>query len=370
MRASLRPRRVGQAIAFLAGAALSVLVLVAPAAADPKTAYDVTRLTANLPNAAANFDPNLRNGWGLDASATSPWWVADNASNLATLYNASGTPVPTPGPLVVNVPGAPTGLVFNRAMPSFQVSAAGASGSAVFLFDGERGEIRGWNPGVPPPPTSTETEVGFASPDGAIYKGLAIRANPARLYATDFHNGRVDVFDGTFTRINTPGQFNDPSLPPGFAPFGIQNIGDQIFVTYAKQDADAEDDVAGQALGFVDVFDRNGALLDRVAQRGQLNAPWGLAMAPDDFGTYSGDLLVGNFGDGNIDAFTQNANRTWHPAGQLRGADHQPIKIDGLWSLQFGHGALANNGPQNTLFFTAGPNDEIDGLFGSIRAAP
>ena len=174
MRASLRPRRVGQAIAFLAGAALSVLVLVAPAAADPKTAYDVTRLTANLPNAAANLDPNLRNGWGLDASATSPWWVADNASNLATLYNASGTPVPTPGPLVVNVPGAPTGLVFNRAMPSFQVSAAGASGSAVFLFDGERGEIRGWNPGVPPPPTSTETEVGFASPDGAIYKGLAI----------------------------------------------------------------------------------------------------------------------------------------------------------------------------------------------------
>jgi uncharacterized protein (TIGR03118 family) len=367
--ASHRSHRVGQAIAFLAAAALTVLALAAPAAAAPKTAYDVTRLTANLQDAAANLDPNLRNGWGLDASATSPWWVADNQTNKSTLYNASGMPFPTPVPLVVNVPGAPTGLVFNRASSDFQVSAGGATLPAVFLFDGEGGEIRGWNPGVPPPPTSTDTEVGFSSP-GAIYKGLAIATNPARLYATDFHNARVDVFDGSFTPINTPGAFTDPNLPAGFAPFGIQNIGDQIFVTYAKQDADAEDDVAGQGLGFVDVFDRNGVLLDRVAQRGQLNAPWGLAMAPDDFGTYSGDLLVGNFGDGNINAFTQNANGTWRPAGQLRGADdHKPIKIDGLWALQFGHGA-PNNGPQNTLFFTAGPNDESDGLFGSITAAP
>ena len=370
MRASLRSRRVGQVIASLAVVGLTALALAAPAAADPKTAYDVTRLTANPPNPAANPDPNLRNGWGLDASATSPWWVADNQTNLSTLYNASGVPQP----LVVNVPGAPTGLVFNRATPSFVVSAGGASAPAVFLFDGEGGEIRGWNPTVPPPvppaTASTDTEVGFASPDGAIYKGLAIATNPSRLYATDFHNGRVDVFDGNFTPINTPGQFTDPNLPAGFAPFGIQNIGDQIFVSYAKQDADAEDDVAGQGLGFVDVFDRNGVLLDRVAQRGQLNAPWGLAMAPDDFGTYSGDLLVGNFGDGNINAFTQNPNGSWHPAGQLRGSDHKPVKIDGLWALQFGHGALANNGPQNTLFFTAGPNNENDGLFGTITAAP
>ena len=369
MRASLRSRRVGHVIACFAVAALTALALAAPAAADPKTGYDVTRLTANPPNPAANPDPNLRNGWGLDASPTSPWWVADNQTDLSTLYNASGTPQS----LVVNVPGAPTGLVFNRATPSFVVSAGGASAPAVFLFDGEGGEIRGWNPNVPPPvppaTTSTDTEVGFASPDGAIYKGLAIAANPARLYATDFHNGRVDVFDGNFTPINTPGQFTDPKLPAGFAPFGIQNIGDQIFVSYAKQDADAEDDVAGQGLGFVDVFDRDGVLLDRVAQRGQLNAPWGLAMAPDDFGTYSGDLLVGNFGDGNVNAFTQNPNGSWHPAGQLRGSDHKPITIDGLWALQFGHGALANNGPQNTLFFTAGPNDENDGLFGTITAA-
>jgi len=366
---SLRSRRVDRAIASLVVAALAVLAFAASAAADPKTVYDVTRLTANPPNPAANPDPNLRNGWGLDAGPTTPWWVADNQTNLSTLYNATGVPQP----LVVNVPGAPTGLVFNRASPDFPVSAGGVTAPAVFLFDGEGGEIRGWNPGVPPqmpPAPSTDTEVGFASPDGAIYKGLAIATDPSRLYATDFHNGRVDVFDGNFVPINTPGAFTDPSLPAGFAPFGIQNIDDQIFVSYAKQDADAEDDVAGQGLGFVDVFDRNGMLLDRVGQRGQLNAPWGLAKAPDDFGTYSGDLLVGNFGDGNINAFTVNANGKWHPAGQLRGSDHnQPIKIDGLWALQFGHGA-ANNGPENTLFFTAGPNDENDGLFGSITAAP
>ena len=368
MRARLRSRRVCHAMAALAAASLTVLAFAAPAAAAPKTGYDVTNLTSNQAGVANHQDPNLQNAWGLAAGPNTPWWVADQLSDVSTDYTEDGANLP----LVVNVPGGPTGVVFNstlsNASTSFPVSAGGTTAPAFFLFDGEDGVIRGWNPGVPPPPTSTQTEVGFSSPDGAIYKGLTISANPVRLYAADFHNGRVDVFDGNFGQINTPGQFTDPNLPAGFAPFGIQIIGGQIFVSYAKQDADAEDEIAGQGLGFVDVFDLNGALLDRVASRGQLNAPWGLALAPSNFGTYSGDLLVGNFGDGNINAYAKNPNGTWHPAGQLRDSDHKLIKIDGLWALQFGHGIQGVNGPTNTLFFTAGPDDETNGLFGSITA--
>ena len=361
--------RLPHALAALAVSALALGALVAPAAAAPKTAYTVTNLTSDIPGMAANTDSHLQNSWGLDAGPTTPWWVSDNQTNVATLYNASGVAQfpPPAGPLVVDVPGGPTGLVFNRTNSSFTImDSSGDTGKAFFLFDGEDGVIRGWNPNLPPPPFSTQSQVAVPNSTGAIYKGLAISANPDRLYAADFHNGTVDVFDGSFTPIHNPGQFTDPDLPPGFAPFGIQNIGDQIFVAYAKQDADAEDDVAGQGLGFVDVYDRDGSFLQRVATRGQLNAPWGLAVAPNDFGRFSGDLLVGNFGDGTIHAFAQNSDGTWHPAGTLRGADHKPITIDGLWALQFGKGATTVNGPTNTLFFTAGPNDENDGLFGTI----
>jgi uncharacterized protein (TIGR03118 family) len=201
---------------------------------------------------------------------------------------------------------------------------------------------------------------------GAIYTGLAI-ANGDRLYAADFHNNKIDVFDGDFMPVTSPGAFADPNLPAGFAPFDVQNVGGRILVSYAKQDAAREDEVAGQGLGFVDAFDTSGAFLGRVATRGQLNAPWGMAQAPAGFGRFAGDLLVGNFGDGEINAYEPQSDGSFERVGLLKSADGKPIVIDGLWALQFGHGA-ANNGPTDTLFFTAGPDDESHGLFGSITA--
>jgi uncharacterized protein (TIGR03118 family) len=275
--------------------------------------------------------------------------------DVSTLYTADGTPFPPPPatPLVVGVPNAPTGLVANSG-PGFVVG----SGSALFIFSTEEGKILAWNGSL-----GTQAQVVANRNVGAIYKGLAIAGN--RLYATDFHNGRVDVFNSNFGFEPMPGAFVDPGIPAGFAPFGIQEIGGDLFVTYAKQDADAEDDVHGQSLGFVDAYDTNGVLLSRVVTRGQLNAPWGLALAPDDFGPFSGDLLVGNFGDGEINAYEPQSDGTYERVGALAGADHRTIRIDGLWALQFGHGTV-NNGPTNTLFFTAGPAEESHGLFGKI----
>src|SRR5438093_3296841 len=324
--------------------------LVIPAVAAPANTYSVNVLVSNMPGAAPTTDPNLVNAWGLTASPTSPWWVADNGTNVSTLYRANGTIVP----LVVQVPGRPTGAVFWSS-----------TARAVFVFDTEAGQIRGWHPSQ-----GNQTVVlADRSAVGAIYKGLAIASTPAgdRFYATDFHNGRVDVFDANFDLITSPGAFVDSRLDDSYAPFGIQTIGSRIFVTYAKQDADAEDEEAGQGRGFVDVYDTSGSLLARVAQRGQLDAPWGLALAPANFGGFGGDLLVGNFGDGQINAYAELANGQFEHRGELREADGGSLSIDGLWALQFGHGS-ANNGPTNALFFTAGPNDESDGLFGSITA--
>jgi len=331
--------------------ALFVTILVfgaLPAAAAVDNVYTVHPLVSNVPGMATFVDPNLVNGWGLAASSTSPWWVSDNGTNESTLYRADGTQVP----LIVQVPIKPTGLVFW----SF-------TRRAVFVFDTEAGQLRGWHPSQ-----GNQTVVlADRSADGAIYKGLAYAATSSgdRFYATDFHNARVDVFDGNFAIVNTPGAFVDPNIPAGWGPFGIQTIGSRVFVTYGLQDEEAEDEVSGQALGFVDVYDTGGALLARVAQHGQLNAPWGLALAPDNFGRFSGDLLVGNFGDGQINAYEELENGHFAHRGELRDATGKSISIDGLWALQFGHGA-PNNGPTNTLFFTAGPNDEANGLFGSI----
>jgi uncharacterized protein (TIGR03118 family) len=305
-------------------------------------------------------DPDLINPWGLVSSPTSPWWVADNGTARATIYRAEGQKQG----LIVEVPGAPTGLVFNADTSAFML---GETGRAFFIFDSEDGTISAWNPSA-----GTQAVVVFTSPDAAVYKGLAIAATAAgpRLYATNFRAATVEVFDGSFTPVD-PGTFADPTIPAGYAPFGIQTIGDVVYVTYALQDEDKEDDVAGQGNGFVNAFDTAGNLLGRVAERGQLNAPWGIAWAPDDFGQFSGHLLIGNFGDGRILAFNpdkQLGNGRHQYKGFLHSAGGAPLKIEGLWALQFGHGN-ANSGNTNDLYFTAGPDDEEGGLFGFLSVA-
>jgi uncharacterized protein (TIGR03118 family) len=344
--------------ATAAAFALAILIaggLPAAAAGASDNVYTASNLVSDVSGMAANIDPNLVNAWGLTSLPGSPWWVADNGSDVSTIYRADGT---TARP-AVHVPGAPTGAVSNTGS-SFVVSNGTTSGPALFLFATEDGTILGWNPTVDP-----NNAVVAVPASGAIYKGLALAGDT--LYATDFHNARVDIFDGSFHPMNTPGAFVDPAIPAGYAPFGIQNVDGALVVTYAKQDADAEDDVAGQGLGFVDRFSTSGVLLDRVATHGQLNSPWGIAKAPANFGRFSGDLLVGNFGDGEISAFEPQSDGTFELVGQLRTSDRKVLSIDGLWALQFGKGTM-NNGPATTLFFTAGPDDETHGLFGTITA--
>lgn len=320
--------------------------------------YEQRNLVSDGTVPAQLIDPDLKNAWGLAASATSPWWVADNGTDLSTLYN--GNTGAKQG-LVVQVSGAPTGLVFNSTT-GFPVNGSPAR----FIFSGEDGGIRAWNPSVG---TVAALMIDNSGTE-AIYKGLAVAATAAgpRIYATNFHAATVEVYDGDWDPV--PGGFIDPALPEGFAPFGIQNVNGTIYVTYAMQDEDKEDDVAGPGLGFVDAYDTEGNLLRRVASGGVLNAPWGIALAPDAFGKFSNELLIGNFGDGKIHAFTPGkleGNGQYQLHGQLHSADGKPLEIDGLWALQFGNGASA--GPVTTLFFTAGPADEEGGLFGSLEVA-
>ena len=308
-------------------------------------------------------DADLVNGWGLSRSPTSPWWVADNGTDQSTLYTANGTKLG----LKVAIPGgAPTGTVFNPG------AAAGDFHGDAFLFDGEAGLITGWRSAL-----GTTAEIGNADFAGtAVYKGLAIGTadvggGPAPyLYATDFHDRRIDIFDRTFAAQHWPGAFIDRRLPRGYAPFGIQNLttkaGSMLFVTYGKTQPGSNDERSGPGLGIVDAFATNGRFLGRVATRGSLDAPWGLAMAPADFGRFSGDLIVGNFGDGRLHAYHWDGEE-WEQAGALRAVDHRPIVIDGLWGIAFGGGInVANNGAANTLFFAAGPNEEKGGSFGTI----
>jgi uncharacterized protein (TIGR03118 family) len=343
---------------------LAVVVLAVAAAAGGAGA----RETANVYNVrplvsdggatpAAATDASLVNAWGLSAGPTTPWWTANNGTNTSTLYNGAGSKAA----LTVAVAGGPTGTVFNGNAADFVVSQNGKSGAARFLFSTEAGTILGWSPAV----NGTTAVVGVdRSSAGAIYKGLATVSD--RLYAADFHNGRIDVFDASFNPVATSG-FKDAQVPSGFAPFGIQALGGNVFVTYAKQDAAAKDDVAVPGQAYVDEFTPDGQLVARIVNSGKknapLNAPWGLALAPADFGVFGGDLLVGNFGNGRISAYTQRGSK-WVYKGQLRIADGTPIAIDGLWAIAFGNGAAA--GPTNALYFLAGPGQEQHGLYGSI----
>lgn len=333
------------------GAAL--VVVAAPASAQ--TGYDQTNLVSDIPGLARVTDPSLVNPWGMASSATSPWWVSDNGSDLSTLYN--GNTGAKQG-LVVDIPSAaPTGLVFNNTADFLLPSG----GKSLFIFSTETGHIAAWNG------AQGTTAISMAAPTGAVYKGLAIgTANSASyLYAADFVQGKVQVFNSTFGTTNTlTGNFTDPGLPSGYAPFGIKNLGGKIYVTYAQQSGIPGDidEVHGAGKGFVDVFDTNGNLLNRVASGGSLNAPWGLTIAPSNFGDFSNDLLVGNFGDGTINAFDPTS---FAFEGQLRDVNGNPIVIDGLWDLNFGNGA--NAGLKNSLYFSAGINDENDGLVGFLH---
>jgi uncharacterized protein (TIGR03118 family) len=315
--------------------------------------------------AADNTDPNLVNGWGIAFNPFGPVWVADNGTGVSTLYDGAGKPQP----LVVQIPppanatgnGKPTGIVFNGST-GFTVSQGGVSGPSRFIFATEDGAIAGWAPNVDA--THAIRVVDNSTASGAVYKGLALSAggSGALLYAADFHNNRIDVFDSSFKAVTlSAGAFSDPGLPSGFAPFGIQAINGDIYVAYAKQDDAKHDDVPGQGLGYVSVFDPNGKLIRRVVSQGALNAPWGMVLAPAGFGAFSNRLLVGNFGDGTINAYDL---ATGDFVGTLMDSNQKPIQISGLWGIAFGNGFASQ--PVNTLFFAAGPGDEQHGLYGRI----
>jgi uncharacterized protein (TIGR03118 family) len=358
-------------------AALPVLLAAATSdatAADGR-AFVQTNLVSDQPGVALTTDPNLVNAWGLVAGPTTPWWVSDNGTGLSTLYNGAGAIVP----LVVTVPApagspagtvsTPTGIAFNGTS-GFVVSNGTASGPAAFIFSTEDGTISGWSPAVDRT-HAILTNDNSAGGSGAVYKGLAIATNSQSqqlLLATNFRSGRVDVFDSTFKPVPAQGAaFVDRFLPAGFAPFGIATIQGRVFVTYARQNATRDGDVAGVGNGFVDVFDGDGRLLHRVASRGVLDSPWGLALAPAGFGAFAGDLLVGNFGNGRIHAFRLDGDGDLDAGrfeGTMMSAGGGPLVIDGLWALQFGNGAAA--GPATTLFFTAGPDGETHGLLGTL----
>ena len=342
------------------------LVISAALPALASTVYVQQNLVSDIPGLANSTDPDVVNPWGLSSSSTSPWWVNDNGTGLATLYNGSGVKqglvVTIPPPIGGTPPSAPSGQVFNNTS-SFALPGGSAS---LFVFATEDGTISAWN-GAQGTTAVLEAD---NSASGAVYKGLAIGNNGSGdfIYAANFNAGTIDVFDTHFSQVTQPpSAFTDPNLPAGYAPFNIANLNGRLYVTYALQNAAKHDDVAGPGNGYVDVYDLNGNLLDRLISNGPLNSPWGLAVAPALFGSFSNDLLVGNFGDGMINAFNP---ATGAFLGDLTDASGNPIQIEGLWGLAFGNGA--NAGPTSTLFFTAGIGNgepvESHGLFGDIAA--
>ncbi|MEO7599045.1 MAG: TIGR03118 family protein [Opitutus sp.] len=322
--------------------------------------YQQTNLVSDVPGLAPVTDPNLVNPWGLARSATSPWWTANNGTGTSSLYNGLGAKlallvtVPTaPGG---TPPSAPTGIVAN-ATSDFKV---GPNQPARFIFATEDGTISGWNPAA----NLTNAILKVNRSGWAVYKGLAIGqfGGANYLYAANFLGGTVEVFNSNYDPVSFgPDAFRDWTLPAGFAPFNVQAIGDRIYVAYAKRDAEGIDEVAGHGNGYVNAYSMNGVLQLRLHSGYWMNAPWGLALAPANFGRFSNLLLVGQFGSGQIAAFDP-ANG--HFRGLLRGQPSRALNIDGLWALSFGNGA--NAGPVNTLYFTAGPEDEVHGLFGTI----
>ena len=335
-----------------------------PSTLTPIPGFTQTNLIADLPGVATLTDPNLQNPWGIAFSPNGAFWLADNNSNLATFYSGgkvAGT-ITNDDPTGVQIPfGSPSGQVFNGTT-GFQVSNGTTTAPALFIFCSETGWIDGWSPSV----SSSQAEASVdLSGVGAVFKGLAIGSNASGnyLFATDFANAKIDVFDTNYNQATLSGSFTDPNIPSGFAPFGIQNINGTLYVTYAKQDATKHDDSKGPGNGYVDSFDTNGNLLGRLISRGNLNSPWGLTIAPTSFGQAGGMLLVGNFGDGKINVYNPS---TGTYVGTLATANSAPIVIGGLWGLTFGNGG--SGGDTTSLYFSSGPDSETHGVFGRLNA--
>ncbi len=339
----------------------------------PAVAYAQTNILSDIPGMAPNTDSHLLNPWGLSYAPGGPFWVSDNNGGVTTVYNSQGVSelnaikIPPPAGSPAGSMGTPTGTVYNSNGSAFDVTANGASGSSLFIFATEDGTIAGWSPSVDNGTQAVIAVDNSSNPsagNGAVYKGLAIgtdSSNRLLLYAANFRAGTIDVFDQNFKPTTVSGGFADPTIPQGFAPFNIQDLNGKLYVTYAKQDASKHDDVGGAGNGYVDVFNTDGVLQKRLVSQGPLNSPWGLAIAPANFGPFSNDLLVGNFRDGTVNAFDPTAGTF---EGTLSDANGNPIVINYVWALMFGNGG--QGGSTNTLYFTAGLNNEQDGLFGSL----
>jgi uncharacterized protein (TIGR03118 family) len=353
-------------VAFVAALVVAGSVLGSTFAlgSGPRNAYAVHRLVSDVAGRAPQVDRSLVNVWGLAASTTGPWWTSNEASATSTLYSGAGSKQL----LTVSVAGGPTGIV-HYGGAGFPVAAAGRSGPARFVYACEDGMIRAWTPTVPAGWSTQSVVVVDEAAEAAVFRGIAIDGE--RIYATDFHNARVDVYDARWHRVRRSGAFVDRSIPEWYAPFGVQVLEGHVFVTYVwRAPVNGNDAPTG---GYVDEFDRDGKLLARVARTGPLNAPWGMALAPRSFGRFGGDLLVGNFGDGRVNAFRRHGTG-WSYDGALHDLRGRPLVVNGLWGLAFGNGSSA--GPAGTLFFTSGPHDwrgatelGVHGLLGSITAA-
>jgi uncharacterized protein (TIGR03118 family) len=359
------------AVAGLATLLVTGLATAAPAGAranhDEDNRYQQLNLVSDQVGKAQLMDSSLVNAWGLAAGTgtrATPIWVSNNGTSTSTLYRGATTPgeLLTKVPLTVSIPGmgSPTGVVFNGG-PGFVLSTDGKTGPALFIFAGEGGEISAWNP------TGTATMATLVVPSkGGVYKGLALVTNDAKqfLLAANFHDNRIDIFNSSFAPVSKKNAFRSVRIPSGYAPFDVAVLGNRVYVSYAKQNAEKHDDLAGPGRGFVNVFTTEGKFLRQFARRGVLNSPWGLTIAPKGFGEFTGDILIGNFGDGRIYAFDP---RSGELEGTLRGTDGQPLVIDGLWALMPGNGVA---GATSDLWFSAGPAGETHGLLGILRAAP
>jgi uncharacterized protein (TIGR03118 family) len=345
---------------------VAVLAVASLAVSTARTdVYLAVDLVSDQPGVGPIVDPHLINAWGIALNPSSPFWVSSEGAGVANLYAGDVTTPLMKLSLEVSIPGGhPTGQVFNSTS-DFVVSDGTNSGPAVFIFASVTGNVTGWNPNVPPPAPSTVAQLAFSSP-GSVYTGIALANNGSGnfLYLADFQGGNITVLDHAFSPVQLSGTFTDPGLPSDYAPFNVAAIGGNIYVAYAKRDASGEE-VTGAHLGFISVFDLNGNFERRLVSQGSLNAPWAMVVAPAGFGEFGGAFLVGNFGDGRINAFDLT---TGADLGALSQSPHHPLEIDGLWGLAFGNGASGGNA--TTLYYAAGPEDETHGLFGKITANP